>query len=142
VPTLGQGFNPLLEHALQAGSRDGHVDGFRGCCILQAAYAGDEGQELQGRHVRIGGCAFRQIADAALGFELLFDHVVTADRDPALAWGKEPGDHFHGGGFAGSVGTQEAKHLTLAYTQSDAAYGCEVSEPPDQVFDDDHGFAG
>ena len=141
LEALGQGIDPLAEHCLQSGARDRRVDGLGRGLAFQTANAGDETEELQRRHVGIGWGTLGQVADGGLGLELLLDDVVAANGYAAFRGGEEAGDHLHRGGLAGTIGAQEAQHLALADKQRDAAHGCEVPEPPDQVFDNDHGNA-
>ena len=79
LEALGQRVDRLLQHRLEFGLGR-RAGGFRlGFGAGKAAYLGDEGQELPGRHVAIGRRAFRQIAEVGLGRDGVVLDVVAAD---------------------------------------------------------------
>ena len=64
--------------------------------------------------------------------------VVTADAGPSRRWRDEPGEHAHGGGLAGGVGSEEAEHLTRAHLEAHILHGGQRAIVFGQVFGLDH----
>ena len=64
-------------------------------------------------------------------------HVVAADRGAARVGAQQGGEHPHGGGLAGAVGTEQAEHRAGPGGEVDAVEGGGGAEALDQPFDAD-----
>ncbi len=80
---------------------------------------GDKGQILLHRHVGVQGRRFRQVPDAAFRLDRLRKHIKPGDRRRAIGGRHVPGQHAHGRGFAGSVGSEKSKNFALFHTEAD-----------------------
>ena len=56
---------------------------------------------------------FRQITDLLFGFCRLFQQVIAIDGDLPLMRGQYATKHFHGGGFACTIGAKQPQNITL-----------------------------
>ena len=92
-----------LEHVLDS-AIDGHP--------ADAAKFRDKAQVALDAHIAIERRGFRQVADAASGFERVGEDVEPVDFDSALARRHEAGNDAHGGGFAGAVRAEKAENLS------------------------------
>ncbi|KAF0117579.1 MAG: Uncharacterized protein FD149_1082 [Rhodospirillaceae bacterium] len=135
---LGQGVDGLGEDIPQGHPLHHRGDSPRLFRPRIATHLGDEGQEPLGRHVAIGRRSFGQVAESGLGREWLGDDVKSADPGRAGGGGEKARHHFHGGGFAGPVGTKEGQNLSPLHRQADAIGGHQRAEFPAHSVKDDH----
>ena len=59
--------------------------------------------------IAVDGEEVREVADVLLGFGGLAGDINVVDGDGAGSGSEQSGDHFEGGGFAGTVGADEAE---------------------------------
>src|SRR5690606_34575427 len=85
--------------------------------------------------------AFRQVADLPLGLEGVALDVATEDAGGAGGRRQEPGEHLHGGGFAGPVGAEKAQHFPLLDLEAQAVHGRVLRKTLGQVSYFDHGLS-
>src|ERR1700761_2614059 len=109
--TLGQGIDAGIEHAFQLEPADHFFETAIALVRAHAAYAHDEDKKLAYGHFTVARRTFGQVTQRALGFYRLLDHVVPAYARAASARYEKAGDHAHHGGFARTVGAEQAKHL-------------------------------
>jgi len=80
-------------------------------------------EKLAHGHFTVARRTFRQISHAGLcGHRRSLD-VMAAHRHLAGGGCDEPGDHAHGGGFAGTVCAQEAEHLARRHRETEVVDG-------------------
>src|SRR5690606_15141944 len=82
---------------------------------------------------------FGQVADLSLRFGRAVDHGDTANFGIAGCGWQESGHHPHGGGFAGTVGPEEAEHFAFPHGKREVIDGGLSSELFGQVLAFDHG---
>ena len=137
---FGKRVDGLLGDGAEEAGVDGALDGvvFRGA--LEAADGGAEFEETDDRHVIVKRGGFRQVTD--LGFRLagFVDDRDSADFGVAGSGRDESGDHAHGGGLAGAVGSEESEDLAFFHREREMVHGAFGSELFGQVFDFDHGM--
>ena len=75
------------------------------------AQLGHKAQVFLHRHFRIEGRLLGQVSQLTPCLHGLFQNIMPADDHTALAGGEIPGQHVHGGGFAGAVGPQQTADL-------------------------------
>ena len=80
-------------------------------------------QEALHGHVGVSRGVFREIANQPLGRNGVLDHVKPPTRDLALRRRNEPGDHAHGGGFAGAIGPQKTQHFAPLHRKRNMVNG-------------------
>ncbi len=104
--------------------RFGHSLGFGG---KEGAFipfnAGDEGEIFPHPHVAVKRGRFGEVADPAFGGQRLLGHIVTEDVDPPLGRGQVAGDHPHGSGLPGAVGSQKPADLPFFDRKGDVVDG-------------------
>jgi hypothetical protein len=79
--------------------------------FIQAIHAADEGEVLAGGEFAEEGHAFGDDADVTFHFDGVVEEILTEDLNGAGGGGEQAGEHLDGGGFAGSVGAEEAEEL-------------------------------
>ena len=67
-------------------------------------------------------------------FLRVFLGIETADGDAAGIGSTQAFEDFHGGGFAGSVGAQQAEDFAFFYGKADAADGLQRRRSLDEIF--------
>ena len=67
-------------------------------------------------------------------FLRVFLGIKAADRDAAGIGSTQAFEDFHGGGFAGSVGAQQAEDFAFFYGKADAADGLHVAVAFYEIF--------
>ena len=104
------------------------------------ADAGAELQEADHGHVLIEWGGFRQVTDLGLGFlGVVDDGNATNFGIPGGGW-QETGDHPHGGGFTGSVRSEETEDFSFFDSKREVVHGAFGSELFGKTFDFDHGY--
>ena len=104
------------------------VDALGGAPGGQAAQLGDHGQILEAAQVRVEMRLFGHVAHALLVGDQVAANGLAAEKDFARADLDQPGDHFHGGGFAGAVGAQVAGDFARWGGEADVIYGEDAGE--------------
>ena len=128
--SLGQGVDGLAQHAVQVTGLHHPTDGLLAQIAAQTAHIGCEIEKGNYRHVTVGRCGFRQIADAALGLQRMVDHIEAADRDLPARRRDEAGDHAHGGRLASAIGAEKAQHLATRHFEGNIVHGAFRAEGP------------
>src|SRR5690606_18347167 len=93
--TLRQRLDALIEHSLEMEHPVDFLETLPSRRGRQAARVRDESEELAGGHLRVARRAFRQVADAALGFDRLRLDVVAANANLAGRRREKAGDDTH-----------------------------------------------
>ena len=75
------------------------------------------------------GEAFGHDANLAFERDRVRGKIVTKNLDAAGGRREQASEHLDGGGFAGAVGTEEAKELAGRHGQVDIADGGKGAEP-------------
>ena len=137
--TFREGVDALVADRLEEGRLDGLVD-----CRLDfrsgdAAHLGGEAEEGLHRHVRVERRGLGEVANLRLGFDFVFLDVGPADADGALRRGEITGDHAHGRGLAGAVGTEKSEDLALLDDEGDPVDRHLGTEVFMEIFDFYHG---
>ena len=83
----------------------------------------------------VQGWQLGQVSELALGCYRVFAQIDAADAYRAPGWRQHTADHLHGGGFTGTVGAQETKHLTTADPEVQALNGMDVTVASMEVRD-------
>src|SRR5690606_26980749 len=135
---FGKRVDGLLQHGVKFGRIDSALDGVARLAARKTAYPGDEGEKAARCHIAIGGRAFRQIANLALGLKRRLDNVVTTYTRRSRAWREKAGDHFHRRGFARAIRPEKAENLAPADLKADCVNGGEGAEPFGEPVNDDH----
>ena len=93
----------------------------------QSAQLADHDQVLQAGEMRVQMRLFRHVAHALFIGDQVALNALALEKDLARGHLHQPGDHFHGGGFAGTVRPQVpgdlpgAREKLTSSTASDAA---------------------
>ena len=95
-------------------------------------------EEAVRRHLAVTRRAFRQIAQHALGGDRVVHDIVPAHAGATGCRREEPGDHLHGGGFAGAVRAEEAEHAAWFEFETDAIDGGQLAVALGQLPGFDH----
>ena len=106
---------------------------------IEAVHAADEAQVFRGGEAAEKREAFGDDADLALDFEGMGGEVEAEKLDVARGGREQPGHHFDGGGFAGSIGSEEAEELTRSDVEGDVIDRGEGAEAAGEVADGDGG---
>ncbi len=77
-------------------------------------------------------------AKALAGLLLLDGGIESIELDLTAGGPQQRSKHLDGGGFAGSIGSQEGKYLSLGDVEADVADGGEISEGFNQMADRNH----
>ena len=80
-------------------------------------------QKSQNRHLRIRRRVFGQVTDETFCRYRVVQHVKTADGNFPLGRRNKARNHPHGGGFTGSVRTEESQHFALFNGERNTVYG-------------------
>jgi len=117
----------LLEAAETAG-----LDQFTAVCnALFAWYAeqlGIETDVLRNGQVVVQPEALRHVAQMQLGGFRVDSHVQAIDHDLPGIRTQHPGEHAHGGGFSGAIGTDQAQNLARLNAEIHSANGVHGAE--------------
>ncbi len=105
--------------------------GFIGCQVKEP---GAVVQVFQGCHPVVKGRALRQIAEHPAGVAVGSGGFHPADPGPPGAGVGQPGQHAHGGGFAGPVAAQKAENGTVRYVQVEGLHRLDAAVIAGQVF--------
>ena len=135
---LGQGIDGLPEHRLQETQVHGATHRLSVCLTRQSAQFRCELEKTDHGHFTVGRRRLRQVADPLLGGNGVFQHVVTTNADPPFGRRDEPGDHAHGGGLAGPVGTEKSQHFAGLDFKRHIVHGALAAKRLGQVFNLDH----
>ena len=98
-------------------------------------------------HVLVGGLLLveagilKDDAEGLAGFLRLVHGVETVHADAAAGGPQQRGEHFDGGGFAGSVGAEEGEDFAFGHFEGDVVDRDEVTEPLDQSLSADYGHS-
>ena len=94
-----------------------------------------EGEVLQGRHVRIQGRLFGQVADAAPDRVRLLEQIVAVDGHAAVGHADVAGEYVHGGGLPGAVGAEESVDLAVVHGEAEMIQHRVAAVLLDQIAD-------
>ena len=86
----------------------------------------------------IAGRAFGHIADAAFGLDGIGCYVKAADMGAARIGFQKPCDHFHGGGFSGTIGAQKPQHFAPIHGERYPVHGLNRTKMLVQPVDFNH----
>ena len=107
----------------------------------EAFESGAEFEVFLDAHVVVERDAFRHVADLAAGFEGVGENVMAGDAGGAAAGREVAGEHAHGGGFAGAVGSEKADDFAFSDAEGNVVHGGAADESFREVADFDHGSA-
>jgi hypothetical protein len=136
--TLRQRLDRLMQNLADADQLDDPGDARPRFSAGKPPDPRDEVEKIGGRHVRIGGRAFRQIADFALRRERLLADIVAADDRRPGGRREEAGDHLHRRRFAGAVGAEKSQHLAALDLEGNAVDRHERAKMLDELTDLQH----
>jgi hypothetical protein len=94
----------------------------------KAAQLGHHGQVFQAAEMGVEMRLLRHVAHAPLVGDEVVANGLAAEKDLARADLDQPGDHLHGGGFAGAVGTEVAGDFARGGGKADVVYGEDARE--------------
>ena len=104
-----------------------------GGLLVQAVHAADEAQILGRGEAAEQRHAFGHDADLALQLEGRCAEGLAENLDGAGAGLEQAGEHLDGGGFARSVGPQEAEELSGRHAEGDIVHGGQRAEAPGEA---------
>jgi hypothetical protein len=139
---LGEGIQRLVADFLEEAGINGFIDGGFFGFALHAAELRTEVEEAADRHVGVERGAFREVADLSLSVIGGIHDIRAADGNRAGRGRKITGDHPHGSGFAGAVGTEESEDFALLDTQGEIVHGDLGAKVFRQVLNFDHRDGG
>ena len=125
LEALRQGFDTPVPHFREIDPVDQEAETLARRRRIEAAHAGDEFEEGADSHVRIGGGAFRQIAEDASRRHRIGAAVVAIEKGFARIGLQEAGDDFHGCGFAGTIGTEKADDFAALHRKRHVVHRSE-----------------
>ena len=96
-------------------------------------------QVLVDGHIQVQRGLLGKVADLSLGVQGIAQDVDARHADPPRGRGQVAREDIHGGGFACTVGAQEADDLALANGEADVVHGAIGAVVFDKMFDLDHG---
>ncbi|MNH09068.1 hypothetical protein D3C79_685110 [compost metagenome] len=131
--TKGQGARRLVGDSGEVEALDQLIDALGALGFGQVEQAGMQGQVLPGAELAIQRETLRHEADPLACGQVAGVHRATQQAGAALAGRHQAGEHFHGGGLAATVGTQEAEDLPAANGETDLVHRCEVAKAQGQV---------
>ena len=121
------------------GKRDRAVDlGSLGGDCAEAANLGDEPKKFVDRHLGVGGCVLRQVAEFPFDRNRVGSDVKAVDHGGAGVGTQEASEHLHRGRFAGSIGPEETENFSTTDRKGDATYGSIGTVCFDELFDFNH----
>ena len=75
--------------------------------------AADELEVFLHLHLRVQGRSFRQVADSALHFQGVVEHVESGHSGMSGSRRQEAGQNAHGSRLSGAIWAQKADYLTF-----------------------------
>ena len=136
--SLGQGVDGLVHHGLQEAGFDHAIDSFFPGQPGESPDAGAEAEKTDNRHIGIEGGGLGEVSDLPFGVLRLICNRDPADFHVAMGGGEKSGDDPHGGGFPGTVRTEESKDFTLLYREGEVIDSCLVTKLLSEIIDFDH----
>ena len=121
----GEAVDHSVGFGIQADLRDGVADAGVEEVGLNLVAAGEMVYVFPDFEIAVDGEEVREVADVLLGAGGMLLNVDVVDRDFAGGGSEQTTDHFEGGGFAGAVGTDEAKDFALWDMQGEMVGGNE-----------------
>ena len=127
LESLGQPADRLLDHKLQRAQVDDRVDTpLEG--LAELARLAEEGEQLEGSHVRIERAVLRQVSQAPGRLDAMLPHIQPGDGRAAGAGRQIPCQHPHHRGLTRAVGPEEGHNLALGYREGNVAHCDERTE--------------
>ena len=120
---LGKVVNQPAAHIRKAGAFENFLQLRLALLHGHILRLGDEAQVFADRHIRIHRRNFRQIADAFLRRDGLFENIVPVDDHLALARRKAAGNDVHCGRFARAVRAEQAVYLARLDGETQIVHG-------------------
>ena len=136
--TFGKVADEPLAHALNA-HQAANFGNVRFTLQLAFFQAPDETEVFVHRHIRVKRRLLRQIADAALGGDGVFQNIHAVDFHRALVGRQVTGENIHGGGFARAVRAEKTENLAVVHFKADVAHGADFTIPFGEMADLYHG---
>ena len=136
--SLGEGNEGLVPPGLQEAGFDHAVDSFFPGQSGESPDAGAEAEKTENRHIGIEGGGLGEVSDLPFGVLRLICNRDPADFHVAMGGGEKSGDDPHGGGFPGTVRTEESKDFTLLYREGEVIDSCLVTKLLSEIIDFDH----
>ena len=136
--TFGKSVDCLLGDGLQEAGLDHFLDRFLLSLAGETAHFGNPLQEAGHGHVVVERSGLGEVADLAFGLFGVVDHGDAADFDAAGGGGEEAGDHAHGGGLSGSIGSEESEDFALVDGEGQVVDGHFGAKAFGEIFNVNH----
>ena len=112
----------LVPDGLEESGLDGFIDRFVTVGPEEAAHFCAKPDEAGNRHVLIEWGVFREVADFEFCGVWISLDIDPIDENGAARRGDVAGDHAHGRGFAGTVGSEESEDFALFHRKTEIVY--------------------